>query len=61
LRAIKEQTLGEARQLIGQAEREGAKKLAPNTYAEAQKKLLEVDKFITKNPYQKLKIHNMAG
>jgi len=61
LRAIKEQTLGEARKLIGQAEKEGAKKLAPNTYAEAQKKLLEVDEFITKNPYQKLKIHNMAG
>jgi OOP family OmpA-OmpF porin len=60
LRAIKEQTLGEARKLIAQAEDEGAKKLAPNTYAEAQKKLLEVDEFITKNPYQKLKIHNMA-
>ena len=50
LRAIKEQTLGDARKLIAQAEEEGAKKLAPNTYAEAQKKLLEVDKFITKNP-----------
>jgi OmpA-OmpF porin, OOP family len=60
LRAIKEQTLGEARKLIAQAEKEGAKKLAPNTYREAQKKLLEVDEFITKNPYQKLKIHNMA-
>ena len=61
LRAIKEQTLGEARKLIAQAEKEGAKKLAPNTYGEAQKKLLEVDEFITKNPYQKLKIHNMAA
>ena len=60
LRAIKEQTLGEARKLIAQAEDEGAKKLAPNTYAEAQKKLQEVDAFISKNPYQKLKIHNMA-
>jgi OOP family OmpA-OmpF porin len=61
LRAIKEQTLGEARKLIGQAEEEGAKKLAPNTYAEAQRRLLEVDEFITKNPYQKLKIHDMAA
>ena len=60
LRAIKEQTLGEARKLIAQAEEEGAKKLAPNTYAEAQKKMLEVDAFISKNPYQKLKIHDMA-
>ena len=60
LRAIKEQTLGEARKLIAQAEDEGAKKLAPHTYGEAQKKLQEVDAFISKNPYQKLKIHNMA-
>jgi OOP family OmpA-OmpF porin len=61
LRAIKEQTLGEARKLIRHAEKEGAKRLAPNTYAEAQRKLLEVDTFITKNPYQKVKIHTMAG
>ena len=61
LRAIKEQTLGEARELIAQAEKEGAKKLAPNTYGEAQEKLLEVDEFINKNPYQKLKIHDMAA
>ena len=41
LRAIKEQTLGEARELIAQAENEGAKKLAPNTYGEAQKNCLK--------------------
>ena len=39
LRAIKEQALGKARKLIGQTEKEGAKKLEPNTYAEAQKKI----------------------
>ena len=38
LRAIKEQTLGEARVLIKQAEKEGARKLAPKTYATVQQK-----------------------
>ena len=61
LRAIKEQTLGEARTLIKQAEKEGAKKLAPKTYKTVQKKLQEVDGFITKHRYQKLKMHNMAS
>jgi outer membrane protein OmpA-like peptidoglycan-associated protein len=61
LRAIKEQTLGEARTLIKQAETEGARKLAPKTYKTVQKKLKEVDGFITKNRYQKLKMHNMAS
>ena len=61
LRAIKEQTLGEARKLIKQAEKEGARRLAPKTYATVQQKLKEVDGFITKNRYQKLKMHNMAS
>jgi OOP family OmpA-OmpF porin len=61
LLAIKEQTLGEARVLIKQAEKEGARKLAPRTYAVVQEKLKEVDGFITKNRYQKLKMHNMAS
>ncbi len=61
LRAIKEQTLGEARRLIKQAEKEGARKIAPKTYEAAQKKLKEVDQFISKYRYQKLKMHNMAS
>ncbi len=61
LRAIKEQTLGQARTLIKQAEKEGARKFAPKTYAAVQEKLKEVDGFITKNRYQKLKMHNMAS
>ena len=61
LRAIKEQTLGEARTLITQAKKEGAKKLAPKTYKTVKEKLQEVDGFITKNRYQKLKMHNMAS
>jgi outer membrane protein OmpA-like peptidoglycan-associated protein len=61
LRAIKEQTIGQARILIKQAEKEGARKRAPKTYAVAQKKLKEVDAFISKHRYQKLKMHTMAN
>ena len=61
LRAIKEQTIGQARKLIKQAENEGARKRAPKTYAVARKKLKEVDAFISKHRYQKLKMHAMAN
>ena len=61
LRAIKEQTIGQARKLIKQAENEGARKRAPKTYAVARKKLKEVDAFISKHRYQKLKMHEMAN
>lgn len=61
LRAIKEQNIGEARKLIYQAEKEGARKNAPKTLLEAKKKLAEADAFITKNRYQKEKIHALAS
>ncbi|MES0445556.1 MAG: OmpA family protein [Desulfobacterales bacterium] len=61
LRAIKDQTLGEARELIKQAENKGAQKTAPKMYAEAQKRLAEVDAFITEHPYQKVRMHSMAS
>jgi outer membrane protein OmpA-like peptidoglycan-associated protein len=61
LRAIKDQTLGEARKLIKQAEKEGAQKTATKMYAVATKKLAEVDAFITEHPYQKVKMHTMAS
>ncbi len=61
LRAIKDQTLGEARKLIKQAENKGAQKTAPKMYAEAKKRLAEVDAFITEHPYQKVKMHSMAS
>ena len=61
LRAIKEQSLGEARKLIKQAEKEGAKKHAPKTHAFAQSKLKEVDEFISKHRYQKVKMQTMAS
>ena len=53
LRAIKEQTLGEVRKLLKQAEKENAKKFAPSTFALATNKLKETDAFISKNPYSK--------
>jgi outer membrane protein OmpA-like peptidoglycan-associated protein len=61
LRAIKVQTIGEARKLIQQADKEGARKIAPKTYAVAQEKLTEVDAFISKHRYQKVKMHAMAS
>jgi outer membrane protein OmpA-like peptidoglycan-associated protein len=61
LRAIKEQTIGEARKLIKQAEKEGAKKKAPKTYVVVQQKLNDADEFISKHRYQKVKMHAMAS
>ena len=60
LRAMKEQTIGEAHKLIKQAQKNNARKIAPKTYALAQRKLEEVDEFISKHRYQKVKIHAMA-
>ncbi len=53
VRAIKEQTLGQVRRLLVQARDEGAARVAPKSYAAAQKHLREADAFITQNPYQK--------
>jgi OmpA-OmpF porin, OOP family len=53
LRAIKEQTLGEVRKLLQQAEKEDARKFAPSTFALATNKLKATDAFISKNPYSK--------
>ena len=61
LRAIKEQTLGEVRKLLKQAEKEDAKKFAPSTYALATNKLKATDAFISKNPYQKEKMLEKAN
>ena len=61
LRAIKEQTLGEVRKLLKQAEKENAKKIAPSTYALATNKLKATDAFISKNPYKKEKMLEKAN
>ncbi len=61
LRAIKQYALGEARKLILQAEKRGARKTAPATFAVAQKTLTEADAFISKHRYQKQEIHQKAS
>lgn len=61
LRAIKIQTIGEVRRLIKDARNKGLQKIAPQSYAAAQKKLTEADAFITENPYQKEKMHHLAA
>ncbi len=61
LRAIKIRTLGEVRNLLRVAEKEGAAKIAPKSYALAQNKLIETDAFITKNPYAQEQMHKMAS
>jgi outer membrane protein OmpA-like peptidoglycan-associated protein len=60
LRAIKIKTLGEVRSLLRVAAKQDATELAPESYAIAQKKLVEADAFITQNPYAQDKMHKLA-
>jgi outer membrane protein OmpA-like peptidoglycan-associated protein len=61
LLAIKIRTLGEVRKLLDQARKNGDHKIAPESYAVAQKRLEEADAFITKNPYKKEEMHKKAS
>lgn len=61
LRAIKEQTISVARELINQAEKGRAQKIAPKSFAVAQEKLKEADAFISAHRYEKVKIHEKAS
>ena len=61
LRYIKIQTIGEVRRLIKNAKKMGLHKIAPQSYAVAKNKLNEADNFITENPYQKEKMHQLAA
>ncbi len=61
LRGIKEQTIGVARDLVGQAEKMKAQKIAPETYIVALNKLKEADAFISAHRYEKEKIHEKAS
>lgn len=51
IRAIKETILGDTRKVLDQADREGARKWAPELYTKAQQELIEVEEFIASNPY----------
>ncbi len=52
LRAIKEKTLGQVRELIRSAEKAGAKKIVPQTYTLADNTLRETDVFISEQRYE---------
>ncbi len=53
IRAIKETILGDTRKILAQADTEGARKAAPDLYAEAQQEFAGVEEFIASNPYAK--------
>jgi outer membrane protein OmpA-like peptidoglycan-associated protein len=61
LRAIKERTIGEVRRLIKDAEEKDLQDIAPQAFATAKKKLAQADEFITRNPYQKEKMRQLAN
>ncbi len=60
VRAIKEETLGEASMLIARAEAANARKIAPLSYGQAVEQLNATDAFISANPYAKEEMHAMA-
>ncbi len=61
LRAIKENTLGEVRNLLTTNIDNGAKKLAPKTLNETQKALADADQFITQQRYKRVEMQNKAN
>ncbi|UCD36174.1 MAG: OmpA family protein [Nitrospiraceae bacterium] len=61
LRAIKEKTLGEVRDLIAAAENAGARMIVPETLALARKELDEADSFISEQRYNTAEIQKKAA
>ncbi|MFK5925332.1 MAG: OmpA family protein [Desulfuromusa sp.] len=61
LRAIKENTLGEVRNLLASNINKGAKKLAPKTLQETQKALVDADQFITQQRYEREEMQGKAN
>lgn len=61
MRAIKTETIGAVRDMLGQAEKEGLPLLAPESFAQARKMLAETDAFISANPYAKEEMMKKAG
>ncbi|MBU0486029.1 MAG: OmpA family protein [Proteobacteria bacterium] len=53
IKAIKKHTLGEVRDLIAEAEKVGASKMANGMLKDVQAELMDVDAFISANPYAK--------
>lgn len=61
IRAIKIRTIGEVRNLLRAAEKQKSDKIAPESYAAANNKLIEADAFITQNPYQTEQMNRLAN
>ena len=61
LRAIKENTLGEVRNLLAANIDNGAKRLAPKTLQKTQKALVDADQFITQQRYEREEMQNKAN
>ena len=61
IRAIKENTIGDVRRVLAQAEAENAGKIAPELLAETRDELLRVENYIAANPYATKEMQEMAG
>lgn len=61
IRAIKENTLGDVRKALAEAEMENAGKLAPKLLSETRQELLRVEEYIAANPYAATEMQAMAG
>ena len=61
IRAIKVRTIGEVRNLLRAAQKQKSDKIAPESYAAAEKKLAEADAFITENPYKNEQMSRLAN
>ncbi len=61
VRAIKESTIGETRQLIEAARKADAPKILPNLFRQAETKLNQTDQFISNNPYEKETMAKMGA
>jgi OOP family OmpA-OmpF porin len=61
IRAIKVRTIGEVRNLLRAAEKQKSDKIAPESYAAAENKLIEADAFITENPYKNEQMSRLAN
>lgn len=61
IRAIKENTLGDVRKALTQAETENAARLAPELLAETRQELHRVENYIAANPYATKEMQKMAG
>lgn len=61
IRAIKENTIGDVRKVLAQAEAENAGKIAPELLAETREELQRVENYIAANPYATKEMQEMAG